>query len=453
MGNREEKLSEIGRMIIEGAKSDLYVSMRYLDLAIFALSPVEDDRVELMGTDGRSLFYSPKDITEEYKKGRLGINRCLLHSIFHCLFRHFYGGTKYVGKDGIYWDMACDIAAEYLIDDIKVHAVSTIVSRYRTYIYKRLSLEMDILTAEGIFQSLKKWDISDSDFKIMYKAFRTDDHGFWPRPQKNDPPSGSGAGSGGGSDTDEEMFGAAKKAKDNWDDLSRRTLSQAEHLSRGEDSGDKSIFHHLKASNRRRYDYGEFLRRFAVYGEEAKPDPDNFDIGFYTYGMTLYGNMPIIEPNESREVKKVSDFVIVLDTSASCSGEAIKSFLEETFGILKLRESFFRRVRIHVIQCDSRVRKDTVITCPEDIDKLMEKTELSGFGGTDFRPAFEYVEGLKDELTNMKGLIYFTDGEGIFPEKPTPYETAFVFLRDSFHDAEVPPWAIKLILDSEELTQ
>ena len=49
-------------------------------------------------------------------------------------------------------------------------------------------------------------------------------------------------------------------------------------------------------------------------------DPDSFDYNFYSYGLSLYGNMPLIEPQEWKEVQKVEEFVIVIDTSMSCSG-------------------------------------------------------------------------------------------------------------------------------------
>ena len=54
-------------------------------------------------------------------------------------------------------------------------------------------------------------------------------------------------------------------------------------------------------------------------------------------------------------------------------------------------------------------------------------------------------------FTNLKGLLYFTDGKGIYPEKMPPYETAFVFLEEDYEDREVPPWAMKLILEAEDL--
>ena len=82
----------------------------------------------------------------------------------------------------------------------------------------------------------------------------------------------------------------------------------------------------------------------------------------------------------------------------------------------------------------------------------MEHFTLNGFGGTDFRPAFEYVNGLlnKGALKALRGLLYFTDGFGDYPMKPTKYDTAFVFFKDSdINDEKVPAWALKLYLEDE----
>ena len=32
-----------------------------------------------------------------------------------------------------------------------------------------------------------------------------------------------------------------------------------------------------------------------------------------------------------------------------------------------------------------------------------------------------------------------------------PYDTAFVFLEEDYEDREVPPWAIKLVLEKEDV--
>ena len=71
----------------------------------------------------------------------------------------------------------------------------------------------------------------------------------------------------------------------------------------------------------------------------------------------------------------------------------------------------------------------------------------------DFRPVFERVEELvRDHVfENLRGMLYFTDGYGVYPKKMPPFETAFIFLEEDYQDREVPPWAIRLVLREEEL--
>ena len=73
-----------------------------------------------------------------------------------------------------------------------------------------------------------------------------------------------------------------------------------------------------------------------------------FDYNFYTYGLRLYGNMPLIEPLESKEVKKIEEFVIIIDTSMSCSGELVRKFLEEpTVYLVRVRAFFTKNQCAH----------------------------------------------------------------------------------------------------------
>lgn len=85
----------------------------------------------------------------------------------------------------------------------------------------------------------------------------------------------------------------------------------------------------------------------------------------------------------------------------------------------------------------------------------MKEGQLEGFGSTDFRPVFTYVNNAIEsgEFENLKGLIYFTDGYGVYPDRKPPYnyDTAFVFLEDDFEKPPTPPWAIKLVLPAEDI--
>lgn len=245
----------------------------------------------------------------------------------------------------------------------------------------------------------------------------------------------------------EEEFAAA------WEEISRQMQVELEAAvaQRGDAAGNLAM--QLRAANRERYNYEEFLKRFSVLRERLMVNDDEFDYIYYVYGMNRYGNMPLIEPLEYKDSKGIYDFAIAIDTSESCSGELVRAFVRKTYGILSQRGSFHSRVNVHVIQCDARIQSDTKIESPGDLDLYLADMELRGFGGTDFRPVFEYVNLLceKGEFSDLRGMVYFTDGLGVFPRRQPAYDTVFVFVDDGFSDPEVPPWAFKLLLDEREI--
>lgn len=240
------------------------------------------------------------------------------------------------------------------------------------------------------------------------------------------------------------------KAEREWEEISKEIEMNLETFSKEWGRESDSLMQHLAVANRKVYDYTEFLRKFMTMNEEMLLNQDEFDYIYYTYGMELYGNMPLVEPLEYKETDRVREFVIAIDTSGSVRGDLVRRFIQHTFDILKESETYTTEVNVHIVQCDARVQSDTRIADIAEVDKLMENFVIRGFGGTDFRPVFDYVETLRErgELTEMKGLIYFTDGLGNFPEKPPNYDTAFVFMEEEGRDLPpVPPWAMKVVID------
>jgi len=240
-----------------------------------------------------------------------------------------------------------------------------------------------------------------------------------------------------------------------WKDISKQIEMDLEAFTGkiGLDAGTFMV--NLAVSNRKVYDYRDFLKRFSSLSEELKVSTDEFDYVYYTYGLKLYDNMPLIEPLEYQESNRVREFVIAIDTSASCAGGLVKRFVEKTYDILKSTSGFGRKLKVHIIQCDSDIRKDTKITSLADIDDTFGDFKGRGFGGTDFRPVFKYVADLQDmrELNNLKGLIYLTDGLGKYPEQPPGYETVFVFVDETQKDRQVPPWAMKVVMDEDQILE
>lgn len=137
----------------------------------------------------------------------------------------------------------------------------------------------------------------------------------------------------------------------------------------------------------------------------------------------------------------------------STNGELVRQFLACTYGILRSTETFTRKVNIYIIQCDDQVRKETAIHHLDELRSYMENFELSGGSATDFRPVFARVTELQAQgaFTNLRGLIYFTDGMGVYPQKRPPWDTAFVLLQEPPMAVKFPPWAIRLVLDTPDL--
>ena len=432
-----QKFDAVGREILVGSRNELYLNMRFLDLSLSSLNYVMDVNTYGLGTDGLSLYFDPQYLVDLYRLDRIRINRAYLHNVFHCIFRHI---LKQGGREKRLWDLACDIATEHVIDGLNHRSIRYPRNAVRSNWYGTFEKKLKVLTAEKIYKLFVDEPLLEYQIRKLEKEFRMDDHKRWPKPPENDhqPPSS-----------------AMQQLNDKWQEISEKMQTELETFSKEASNGEGELAEELAVENRERYDYKAFLRKFAVLREEMQVDLDSFDYVFYNYGLTLYGNMPLIEPQEFKEVHKIEEFVIVIDTSMSCSGELVKTFLEQTYHILAESESFFRKIHIRIIQCDEKVQSDVKITNQEELKTYMENFQIIGNGGTDFRPAFTYVQELIDrkEFFHLKGMIYFTDGYGYYPRKKPPYDTAFVFMEEDYTDVSVPSWAMKLIIEKEELEE
>ncbi len=263
-------------------------------------------------------------------------------------------------------------------------------------------------------------------------------------------------GSSSEDETEQQVDDEDSREEREWEEISKHIEMNLETFSREWGDEAQSLISSLSISNRRTYDYSDFLRKFATLSEDMRINDDEYDYIFYTYGLKLYGNMPLIEPLEYMETERVRDFVIAIDTSESVSGDLCKRFVEHTFDILMQSQEFGSEVNVHIIQCDAKIQADTKITNTEEMKEYLEKFYVRGFGGTDFRPVFDYISDLQNrgELEDLQGLLYFTDGLGTFPEAMPPYDVAFVFLdTGDAHMPSVPPWAMKVVIDEEGINR
>ena len=422
------QLEEIGISILNHARNELYLGMRFLDVALSSFSYAISAKTDPVGTDGFVIYFHPSHLGGLYRENRILVNRAYLHMVLHCLFRHLDGRGE---RDRELWNLSCDIAVESMIDGMFHRSVRFSRTPLRRETYRQLRNKIPTLNAQRIYRELESWELSPEKQKRLAAEYYVDDHIFWEEKKKK----------------------KRQEQNNRWKDIAEQMETDMQTFSKEASDQAGNLEQMLSVENRQKYNYQEFLRKFAVLREEPQLDPDAFDYVFYSYGLQLYGNMPLIEPQETREVKKIQEFVIVIDTSMSCSGELVVKFLEETYSVLSETESFFHKVHIRILQCDERIQEEKVITCVEELKKYMEKFELKGGGGTDFRPAFAHVEKLvlDKRFENLRGMLYFTDGFGVYPRQMPPWTTAFVFFEEDYRDRDVPPWAIQIVLTEDEL--
>lgn len=458
--NREKLAQEI----LKFSSDQLMVAMPFLNRAFYRMPFCADKKISRFSTDGQKIYYNVRHVLTCFKQQKEQVPRSMLHLILHCVFCHPFAYEKLEAR---LWDLAADIAVENVILEMGRPDFRLDYDEELKSFFYWLKKDSGYLTAEKLYHYLRNHPEEAVRIEEEMQKYRLDEHSRWLPPEENvressgndsfvhniASPLGCGQADENGTQAPDEPIEAfAGRTSEEWKNIGEAAKLNLETFLKDQGSKAGSMLFNLEEVLREKADFTEFLKKFAVTGEELHINDDEFDYIYYTYGLQLYGNMPLIEPLEYRENFRIRDFVIAIDTSGSCQGELVKKFLDKTYAILTNEGSFFSKVNIHIIQCDAQVQSDTKITSPEEFGQYTKDMKLSGFGGTDFRPVFRYVDELvqKHEFQELRGLIYFTDGRGTFPEKMPDYRTAFVFVEEGFEVPKVPPWAIRMMVSEED---
>ena len=497
---REEEV--LAAQVMELSRNAVLVNLRFMEQA-YALLPCKRSERWSFATDGASLRYRPRHVLRTYAAEPNALARNMLHAALHCVFQHPFVGDPVVPA---YWDLACDVAVEAVIGELDLAATRVDRTLRQEPLLARVRSGTSLLTAEKVYRFLLDSGMTEEEAHAAREPFLADDHGIWYRPpaarteerrqeqraeapapeggqraerkaqehagttssqkakdrehrekskqtrapvtQKNEPKDAHEAIGGRFADTI-----GLDRAREDWEKAAYQMGVELESFARMWGAEGAGLVATIKAVTRERQDYSEFLRKFATRNEEIKVNDDEFDYIYYCYGLELYDNVPLIEPLEYVDEKKVRDFVIAIDTSASTSGELVNKFVTKTYNILQETQSFSTKLNLYIIQADAEIADVAHITSKKEFERYIDGMELHGMGGTDFRPVFAYVDRLVEtrEIENLGGLVYFTDGQGTYPDKKPDYDVAFVFVDDAFAEHLVPSWAIKVLLESEEI--
>ena len=450
-----KRAEEIAVQILKYSRNELLVSLRFMDLALCRLKYKMED-ISSVATNGEFLYFNPKYVFRLYEAGNSELNHTYLHTIFHCIFYHPFVNATIDAPE--MWDLACDIAVEGIIAELNLKQLNSTNSLQIAQELNYLKSKYGKLTAERLYRKFLLSKLSTSEILRLRNIFIFDEHSLWYTKQEETKEGNSGQNDERKKSSGHDSNGfysddGDSSIQDEWVKIGERVKVDIETSSKEWGDRSENLLQNIMEVNREKYDYTEFLRKFSVMGEEMQINDDEFDYIFYTYGLHLYKKVPLVEPLEYKDVKKIKEFVIAIDTSGSVQGDLVKKFITKTYNILLRQENFFTKINIHIIQCDAQIQMDDKITSKDEFENLMANMELRGFGGTDFRPVFNYVDALirQGEFENLKGLIYFTDGYGIFPDKKPVYDSAFVFIDDEYGQPEIPVWAIKLVLATDEI--
>lgn len=252
----EQGLEEIGHKILVLTRNELYMKMRFMDVALSAFYYVQDFSVDLLATDGETMYFNGQMLGGEYRQNRIEVNRAYLHLVLHCIFRHVFRRN---GREELVWNLAADIAVESVIDDWNLQNIRKSQSWIRQRTYRDLKEEIKVFTAEKIYGVLVRWKLSDREMERMAREFTVDDHKYWAK------------------DEDDEK---QSEMNQRWQDISEKMQTDMETFSKEAASNTGHFLDQVRVENRQRYDYRSFLHKFAVLKEEVTVDDDSFDLNY-----------------------------------------------------------------------------------------------------------------------------------------------------------------------------
>ncbi len=388
------------------------------------------------GTDARHFYYNPEYINSL----TLAQTQFMLaHEALHCALSHFSRRHHRVLHR---WNLACDYAINPLLveDGLTPPYDTLIMDEYKG------------MTAEEIYPLLQE---DDSQETIDQHLYDENSDGSGDGDQEDEPPSDnpppeqqkekeqqkqpkdlSEQGDSGGRNPDRQQDNADNQPQPGvspqpppltpeerepleiqWQQRTAGAAQQAIQAGKMDGAMARMIDHLLQP----RLPWRMLLARYMT--STARDD-----YSYMRQSRRSQGNA-ILPSLHSSQV----DVVVAVDTSGSIRDHEIQEFLSE---IAALKGQM--RARVTLIPCDATIAEGAPWVF-EPWEALSLETEISGGGGTDFRPVFQWVEAqsIKPEI-----LVYFSDLEGQFPELAPAYPVLWLV-----KGKEKPPWGQRIQLN------
>ena len=155
MSSKKSDKKSLARRTLEACRNQLFFENRFLEQALFRLQ-WEDDGAVSFGSEGMHLYYRSDYVLERYMQAPQQLMSDYLHTVIHCLYQHPFFVLQ---EQGAYWDLASDIAAECILEEIVAGKDSflqeTAEGKLRHSLSERIRAEVGAMSAQKIFVFLR----------------------------------------------------------------------------------------------------------------------------------------------------------------------------------------------------------------------------------------------------------------------------------------------------------
>lgn len=420
--NKEQDLTlKTAQRVLHRCIYELKEEVRELLFSLEILEPVPIRGNLPLMTDGKQLYYSPEHVLETEREV---LKQEIFHIVLHGLFGHFEEDSHLT-----------DTELAWAAMDLQVERMSRFLRRGQTVTGKKSRDDRQgTVGMELYYRAAKNPRLREKVIKSG-KQQKRDDHNVWRmKPvlssggvgssnewkEARDALIGIGGGkvtAGEGSSTERLLEDALKGIGDRYGNNTHTVREQ---------SGKTMDYQALFAS----------IRKLGmICGEE-----DALDLMYYSYGLELYGNMPLVEPLEEGERPSLDTVVIAVDTSGSCVDD-LPHFLHETRKLLMQLHMTTKVSRVWYMECDAELQKEVMYDESEIDRALSVEHDFKGGGGTDFTPVFQRLVSYEKKGGRISCLLYYTDGCGTYPKEKADFPCYFIY-SDGFDRPwmRLPEW-------------
>ena len=351
-------------ILLTKAKSQLTTKYPYFGMLASRLKHEAKEEIMSYASNGVRFLYNPSFVENcSVEELSFVLTNCVMHHIL----AHQQRKLK---RKGFLWQLATDFAINNLLfkNGIKIPNGANFDKKYKN------------MYAEEIYEALKKERI-----EAGLDAFEESEN------EKNQ------------EEQEQNKFSKVRNIEENLDERDEEQWEYAQALAK-EVATRKSLM-----------PLG--FERLA-----KKVEAKNIDWKFELYNAInrhMRNNYAFMPPNKKHLYRGFAlpsltsdtlSLIVAIDTSGSIQEEILGAFVEEFKTIMQN----FPAVNIELLIADAKIQGHYSFKNAQDIDFV-----LKGGGGTDYRPVFDYIDA-NFPMSSM--LLYFTDGDGIFPRIPPSYE-------------------------------